>query len=660
MSAGERGRLRHPDYLQGSRKLAKAGRAVALLVLALAVLLIPLPAADTAPTHRTIVVEASSFAYQPAEIVVNQGDHVVLEFTSADVVHGLAMDGTNTNLEAEPGHSARAEFVATEPGTFRFRCSVTCGPLHPFMLGRLSVAPNWPFWRAAALAVVVGLGALVGVASPSSPGRGSLHPQPLSHAAGEGEEHRQARLELTRLPWLRRLLRSRWPQWALTTLLLAGFILAGLAGLLGTPVGNRNFAIVFVWIVWWGLLMLALVPFAGRLWCSVCPIPAPGEWLQRRALVTVSGRTLWTLGKRWPRPLRHIWLQNAGFLLLALFSLPILTRPDITALVLLALLLIATGLSLVYERRVFCRYLCPVGGFVGLYATVAPVELRVRDPRVCASHTEKACYVGNASGYGCPWFAFPGSLTRNTPCGLCAECLRACPLDNVVVNLRPFGADLVQEKGWRLDEAFKGLIMLSCAMLYSAVLLGPWGELKATANAVMTPSWLVYALMFLTLNLLVVPALFLGSVIVGQLARGGNVRAGLSKTRMGWEKAALRQAFISYARVLIPLGLAAWIAFSLGLVLVNGSYALAALADPFGWGWNLFGLAHLPWTPLIPSLLPSLQALVLIGGLAAAVGLAAHIARERAGGQRAWLEALPVSLFCLSIVLVLLWLMMGP
>lgn len=584
------------------------------------------------------MIEASSFAYQPAEIQVNQGDRVVLEFTSADVVHGLAIDGYSVNLEAEPGHSARAEFVAAQPGTFRFRCSVTCGPLHPFMVGQLSVAPNWPFWRAAALAVVVSLGALIG--SISLP-----HSVPGFSPVGKGKS-RQSRLELTRLPGLQYLVHSRWPQWLLTTLLLAGFILAILAGLLGTPVGNRNFAIVFVWIVWWGLLILVLVPFAGRLWCSICPIPAPGEWLQRRALVSVSGRGLRTLGKRWPRRLRNIWLQNAGFLLLALFSLPILTRPGVTALVLLALLLVATGLSLVYERRVFCRYLCPVGGFVGLYATVAPVELRVRDPQVCASHTEKACYVGNASGYGCPWFVFPGSLTRNTPCGLCAECLRACPLDNVVINLRPFGADLVEGKGWRLDEAFKGLIMLTCAVLYSAVLLGPWGELKAIANAVMTPAWLGYALAFLALNLLIVPGLFL-------------VAIALSCWPQRRAPGALRRAFVSYARVLIPLGLAAWIAFSLGLVLVNGSYALATLADPFGWGWNLFGLAHIPWTPLLTGLIPTLQALALIGGLVAAVGLAGRIAREQTSGPRPWLKALPVSLFCLGATVVLLWLMVG-
>ena len=469
----------------------------------------------------------------------------------------------------------------------------------------------------------------------------------------------QGRIELTRSPWVRRLLRSRWPQWGATALLLAFFVVAILTGLLGTPVGNRNFAIVFIWIVWWALLMLILVPLAGRLWCSICPIPAPGEWLQRRSLVAPRGGRLWTLGRRWPRRLRNIWLQNASFLLVALFSARILTQPGVTAAVLLAFLLVAVGLSLVYERRVFCCYVCPVGGFIGLYSTVAPLELRVRDPKICATHTEKACYVGNEYGYGCPWLAFPGGLTKNTYCGLCTECLKTCTLDNVAVNLRPFGADLLENKGRRLDEAFKGFIMLACALLYSAVLLGPWGGLKTAANAVATPAWLAYAAGFLALNLLVVPGLFLASVALGQLAWSVERRA-WSEPMMTLHAPRftlhdLRRAFIDYAYVLVPLGLAAWIAFSLGFVLINGSYALAALADPFGWGWDLLGLAHVAWTPLVPEFVPYLQALILIGGLVAAVSLAVQVAREH--GQQ--LAALPVSAFCLAATLALLWLYMG-
>jgi polyferredoxin len=66
---------------------------------------------------------------------------------------------------------------------------------------------------------------------------------------------------------------------------LAFFTLAILAGLLGTPVGNANFAIVSVWIAWWALLIVLLVPIGGRAWCAMCPIPAIGEWTQRGAVL---------------------------------------------------------------------------------------------------------------------------------------------------------------------------------------------------------------------------------------------------------------------------------------------------------------------------------------------------------------------------------------
>jgi heme/copper-type cytochrome/quinol oxidase subunit 2 len=44
--------------------------------------------------------------------------------------------------------------VADQPGSFRFRCSVTCGALHPFMIGKLNVGPNWLLWKAAGAALL--------------------------------------------------------------------------------------------------------------------------------------------------------------------------------------------------------------------------------------------------------------------------------------------------------------------------------------------------------------------------------------------------------------------------------------------------------------------------------------------------------------------------
>ena len=215
------------------------------------------------------------------------------------------------------------------------------------------------------------------------------------------------------------------------------FVLAVLAGLFGTPAGNHNFGIVFVWIVWWALLMLMLVPFLGRFWCGICPIPAPGEWLQRRTLVQPRpGGRLYTLHKKWPRFLKNIWAQNFGFLGVALFSAVILTSQLVTGLVLLGFIVLSIITSVLFERRTFCRYLCPIGGFIGLYSQAAPIEVRVKDQAVCLSYKEKTCYTGSDEGYGCPWLNFPGALEANTFCGMCTECLKTCPKDNVALYIR--------------------------------------------------------------------------------------------------------------------------------------------------------------------------------------------------------------------------------
>src|SRR3982750_2872690 len=86
---------------------------------------------------------------------------------------------------------------------------------------------------------------------------------------------------LAHFPALKTILKSRLFQPVMMLVMLFFFVLAILTGLLGTQAGSRNFGIVFVWIVWWALLIIVLVPGFGRLWRAMCPIPAPGEWLQR-------------------------------------------------------------------------------------------------------------------------------------------------------------------------------------------------------------------------------------------------------------------------------------------------------------------------------------------------------------------------------------------
>ena len=119
--------------------------------LALAVLFIPFPASATAPTERIFHIDAQRFEYTPSTLTVNPGDRVTIELTATDVVHGLSIDGYDLAVTADPGQTARLTFVADQPGSFRFRCTMTCGNLHPFMIGKLRVGQNLLLWRAVGL-----------------------------------------------------------------------------------------------------------------------------------------------------------------------------------------------------------------------------------------------------------------------------------------------------------------------------------------------------------------------------------------------------------------------------------------------------------------------------------------------------------------------------
>jgi polyferredoxin/plastocyanin len=582
--------------------LRKTWVTILLVGLASVVLFAPLPLHAGQQSEHYLTLEARSFAFEPAVIQVNQGDRVILELNSVDVTHGVYIDGYEVEAVSEPGHKGRLDFVADRVGKFKYRCSLACGPLHPFMIGELIVRPNIPYWRGVALALLAAVGSVV-----------YLWKSRTRQAAGR-------RIELTRIPLLKRLLLWRGFQPVLMLATLFGFVLAMMTGLFGTPVGSKNFGIIFVWIVWWAVLKIVLVPLTGRLWCTMCPIPAPGEWLQRRGIVVKRGNRPLSLARKWPRKLDNVWLQNVGLLAVTIFSPIILTVPSVTGIVLLIFIVMAVVLSLVFERRVFCRYFCPVGGFVGLYSMVSPLELRVKDLEVCRNHREKECYLGSAEGHGCPWMVKPWRLQRNAYCGLCTECLKTCPKDNVAVNLRPFGSDLFVERGRGLGEAYNALIMLTCALLYSAIFLGPWGWLKDWAGVTSISGRALYAGVFLAVNLLVVPGLFL-------------LATALSKRLSAVRGVSLKQLFINHSYALVPMGLSMWIAFSFSFIFVNGSYALSIISDPFGWGWDLFGTRSFPWTPVLIGLVPYLQVATLIAGLVFSIYVAYRIGQQHSANE---------------------------
>ena len=129
---------------------------------ALVVAFAPFPAANhPLPVVRTFRLEASQFSYAPSELKVNPGDTAVIQLVSTDVVHGLYIDSYGLSVEADPGQMKTLTFIADKPGSFRFRCNITCGALHPFMIGKLNVGANTSLVRAAGLALLGLLGGTI-------------------------------------------------------------------------------------------------------------------------------------------------------------------------------------------------------------------------------------------------------------------------------------------------------------------------------------------------------------------------------------------------------------------------------------------------------------------------------------------------------------------
>jgi len=133
---------------------------IPFLVLAMIVAFMPVPVLAK-PTTRTITITAEQFAYDPPVLHVNRGDHIIITLQSADVMHGFYLDGYNLNAQVAPGEMKQLEFIADRSGKFRYRCSVSCGPLHPFMIGELVVEPNLTFARAIGLMGLAMVGTFV-------------------------------------------------------------------------------------------------------------------------------------------------------------------------------------------------------------------------------------------------------------------------------------------------------------------------------------------------------------------------------------------------------------------------------------------------------------------------------------------------------------------
>lgn len=604
LAAGKRGQIVAKILRSATMEPVSGGK--------VAIGIVPMePAAmNSSPAHAGHAAHGQHFSISPVPEVTWAGSYT-LERT----------------LERPGRYMIRVELAALDGKTFASPIAID------FHIDAVSGAPFSPALLIAALSAFVL--AFVGV------GRAVVR----ARSEGDGA----ASLNLLRIRWLDRFVRWRGfqPVFQIPVLLLTAAL--AFLGFADVQSGAENLATRLTWIIWWPGIIFTFI-LVGRFWCVMCPFGALNEWTAK-----------WARPRRmFPKALRNLWLATFLFVLLTWFDeqLGIIRSPFMTAslIVLLAALAIVTGLF--YQRRSFCRYLCPITGLQGLYSMLSPVELRTKDKSRCQTECHQDCYRGNEHAAGCPMLEFPMTMERNVYCNFCFECVKSCPPENIALQTRPFGKELWSAGVKKFDEAYLAIALVGITSVVSAQMLAPWSDwmarlarlLPLELRVLMRPATylaLTESALFFLLSLAVAPLLILFAAwAAGKIARDETIDA--------------KKTFITMAGMFVPIGLAMHLAHNSSHLLAEGAGIVPALQRALNRYTSLaFGAPNWQAAPIAaPEAIHWLQTLLILAGfafsLAAYERLSVKWREGRPNSGRALIPFVAVALLFTLLNLVLL------
>ena len=569
------------------------------------------------PGTRSIHVSNFRYGKDPSVIKCNRGDTLKLTFSTKDTGHSFFLEEFDIDAKISPARDFVEVFSTKDPTqepyltqelTFiarhdglknylvsksNYKCHVWCGPMHAFESGKLIILPN--------TLLMFSLGCIAGIFLLWI--RGLLTGK--TTANNIKEEYR----DLTRKNGiLKKILSSRWLQIIVSILAMMMIYIVILTSLFGTKMSGRNLGVLLMWAVWLFLLVAVLTPLFGRIWCTICPLPFFGDLIQRRSFFNpLTGKTnglnnrFFGLSLKWPAVLRNNWTKLIFFMILATFSTTMVANPKVSGLIVIFLIIVPTIMAVIWELRAFCRYICPISVFIGPFARMSPFALRSKSRQVCDNCKAKYCEKGNNKGWACPYGLNVGELKENTDCGLCFECLRSCTFENVAVYKRPFAS----ERGAKdYAEAWGIVAIFTLAIVYSILYQGHWPVIRDYVNILDKKNWDlfgIYIVVLRSLALAIIPGMF---YLLSMLA-----------VRLSGIGTSVKEVFLKSTGSLLPLGLMLWIAFVIPMLFANVTFIIQSFSDPFGWGWDFFGTASIPWHQFIPEMVPWIQALLILSGL---------------------------------------------
>ena len=303
---------------------------------------------------------------------------------------------------------------------------------------------------------------------------------------------------LLQLEQVRNFFRHRFYPVGIQVLTGTFFSIIFLMAFMGSQSPDANVTLLLVWAMWWP--MLAISWFLGaRIWCSICPMGAVNDLFNKFC----------SLKKKVPKFIRNnsIYLSGLGLALIIYVeaSTNMVNSPMATGFLLLSIATCAIVSGLLYERRVWCRYLCPLGRLAATFSGCSIIEWRSNSSICNSTCKTNACFKGTDEVPGCPLYQGPFSLYSNQDCILCGNCVKICENASPAFNIRIPGHELwaaiKPEKVTSIfvpiimgTQIFRGLEHTSMAHTLESVMGSTWGAFAIILLAATAISFLFVGL----------------------------------------------------------------------------------------------------------------------------------------------------------------------
>ncbi|MBF0212754.1 MAG: 4Fe-4S binding protein, partial [Magnetococcales bacterium] len=373
-------------------------------------------------------------------------------------------------------------------------------------------------------------------------------------------------------PVIRLLTTSPWPLVTLKMVSVAFFLLVVVAGLFGSEIPERNLATVFVWNYWWPVVVVSVF-FMGSAWCAICPWDNIASWLVRHRLwkrrLPHPGLNL-----KVPLALRTVYPALILFMGLTWLELGVgvTSKPQLTAQLALVMVLLSLLSLLVFERKAFCRYFCPVGRTIGCYSRLAPIEVRPKEESICTTCKTMECYNGSAEIEPCPTHLTVGRFSQNTYCISCGNCVLSCPHQNVSWRLRPMGSEAKSQARPLWDASWFMLFLLGITSFHGVTMMAFWNDwIFAVARMIGESGQLIISFTILMIGGFTVPIVFYA------LAIAASRHYAPAGTRFG-------RLFLGLAFCALPLAFVYHLAHNMEHLVREGGDLVALIFNLFGQG----------------------------------------------------------------------------